>query len=171
MSSITYHYGSKEGLYRAAAGYIGCEVGADFAEMLPMLGLDGPTDARAAIHMILQTMTDKMSTPASENWALFVVREQIRPTAAFDELYGGLMGQVLERLADLVCRATEVEDGTLARIVVVTLFGQVVALRASRASAIRLLGGTIDLSAFKERLAANTDAILDRLIAERKGLA
>ena len=168
MSSITYHYGGKEGLYRAAASHIACEMAGDWEERLKTLGLDSPVDARSGIHTILQALTDKMSTPASETWALFIVREQMRPTEAFDDLYRGMMGQVLERLADLICRATGIEDGTNARVVVITLFGQVLALRAARASALKLLGGTIELAAFKERLAANTDAILDRLIAEQK---
>ena len=171
MSSITYHYGGKEGLYRAAASHIACEMAGDWAERLPKLGLDGPDDARDAIHVILGALTDKMSVPATESWALFIVREQIRPTEAFEELYRGMMGQVLEKLADLVCRASGMDDGTAARVVVVTLFGQVLALRAARAAAVKLMGGSIDLPAFKARLAANIDAILDRLIAEQKGQA
>lgn len=171
MSSITYHYGGKEGLYRAAANHVACEMGEEWAERLPALGIGGAAEARAGIHTILQALTDKMSAPATETWALFIAREQIRPTEAFEELYRGMMGQVLEKLADLVCRATGNDEGTTARIVVVTLFGQVVALRSSRAAAMKLMGGSIDLAGFKARLAANTDAILDRLIAEQKGQA
>lgn len=173
MSSITYHYGGKEGLYLAAADYIACQLGEEMA----LAAADGvlpagltPGDARALIHAILRQFIDKMAGEKSAPWSLFVMREQMAPTEAFERIYGGLMGKMLETLCELVCIATGGEDRDTARIVVITLIGQVIVLRASRATVLKLMRrDTIDAAAtatLAARIAANTDAILDRLAAE-----
>src|SRR5258706_7707455 len=177
MSSITYHYGGKEGLYLAAADYIADQMGSYLA---PALGLHGdldpasPAGARAIIKAVLSKLIDKMVDEESATWALFIVREQMKPTEAFERLYGGMMGRMLEKLADLVSVASGNGEGYVARIATITLIGQVIALRASRAAVLKLLERpSIDealLGSLKARIFANTDAILDRLISERQDL-
>jgi AcrR family transcriptional regulator len=174
MSSITYHYGGKEGLYLATADYIASQM-----EDVPAgirVGSEGfpetPEAARATLHAILGRMVDKLSSQRSESWSLFIVREQIRPTEAFDRIYAGPMGQMMEALVQLVCVATGMRDAPASRITVITLFGQVLAFRAARATCERLFErSTTDpalIADLKKRIAANTDAILDRLISERQ---
>ena len=172
MSSITYHYRSKEGLYLAAADHIAAAMAADMGE------LDGeaqgapadPGEARAAIHRIVARLLGKMADDGSADAALFILREQMNPTEAFDRLYAGMMGRILTTLVDLVCTATRARDLHASRIVTLTLLGQVLTVRASRGSCLRLLeqdtlsGDTLD--AIRNRIAANTDAILDRLAAD-----
>ena len=113
-----------------------------------------------------------MAGEKSAAWSLFIVREQMEPTEAFDRIYGGLMGRMLETLCDLVCVATGRDDADTAQVAVVTLIGQVIVLRASRATVLKLMNRrTIDAAAtatLAARIRANTDAILDRLIAERQ---
>ncbi len=177
MSSITYHYGGKEGLYLAAADYIADQMGSYLA---PALGLHGdldpasPAGARAIIKAVLSKLIDKMVDEESATWALFIVREQMKPTEAFERLYGGMMGRMLEKLADLVSVASGNGEGYVARIATITLIGQVIALRASRAAVLKLLERpSIDeavVGSLKARIFANTDAILDRLISERQDL-
>lgn len=175
MSSITYHYGGKEGLYLATADYIASQM-----EDVPAgirAGGEGfpqkPDEARAAIQAIIGRMIDKLSSERSKSWSLFIVREQIDPTEAFERIYAGPMGQMMTALVDLVCVATGLRDAPAARITVITLFGQVLALRAARATCERLFERSTEdpalIADFKARIAANTDAILDRLISERQG--
>lgn len=177
MSSITYHFGGKEGLYLAAADYIATQMG---GTLLPLL--DGwvpeattPTAARALIQSILASMVEKMTAQQSTSYSLFIMREQMEPTAAFERIYGGMMGTMLRALVNLVQRATGRTEGDTARVVVITLIGQVIALRASRAAALKVLQRSdLDASTIAvlgARIAANTDAILDRLIAERQELS
>jgi len=176
MSSITYHYGGKEGLYLAAADYIAAQMG---EYMAASLNLDEQSetaeDARTAIHAILSAFATKMASDENSSWSLFIVREQMNPTEAFERIYGGLMGRMMERLVELVCIATGRRDSWTAQVAAITLFGQVIVIRASRASCLKLLKrDTIDAdaaAALRERVAANTDAILDRLIAERQELS
>ncbi|GAA0299769.1 CerR family C-terminal domain-containing protein [Sphingomonas oligophenolica] len=175
MSSITYHYGGKEGLYLAAADHIAAQMGQYMAAALDLGQMPTtPQEARASIHRILDAFTAKMASDVNSDWSLFVVREQMNPTEAFERIYGGLMGQMMRRLVELVCIATGRRDAHVAQIATITLFGQVVVIRASRASCLKLLErDRIDPSAlaiFSARIAANTDAILDRLIAERQEL-
>lgn len=178
MSSITYHYGGKEGLYLAAAEHIAAGMDAEFGAALAterQAAAGDPARAREAIHRLLARFLDKMASESSADWALFIVREQMNPTAAFDRLYGGAMGMMLATLVELICAASGARDRDSARVVAITLVGQVLALRASRASCLRLLErDAVDdnvLGAFRVRIDANTDAILDRLAAEQQGNA
>ena len=168
MSSITYHYGGKEGLYLAAADRIAELMATTMTESLPFdeALTDDPAAARARIHRILGQLTDKMASDASGEWTLFVMREQMRPSAAFDRIYGGVMGRMVRMLADLVRVATG-QDMRAAQVATITLMGQVLALRASRATCLRLLErdtlNADDIAEIKARIDANIDAILDSM--------
>ena len=175
MSSITYHYGGKEGLYLAAADYIAAEmhdVTADFDPGAIVAAADRVA-ARQAIKAILARMVDKLAAAHNASWSLFIVREQMNPTAAFDRIYDGAMGQMFDALVELVCVAVAAQGRTAARIMVLTLFGQVVVLRAARATCARLLGSQPDDAAlvadFHHRIAANIDAVLDSMTTEQQG--
>lgn len=175
MSSITYHYGGKEGLYLATADYI--------AEQMA-LGVSGsimaadsapdptPAEARAAVHEVISHFVDKMVGTRSAVWSMFIVREQMNPTEAFQRIWGGPMGKMMERLVALVCIASGRRDDLAARITTVTLMGQAIVLRASRASCLKLLqANDLDaptVSAIKARIGANIDATLNTLAAERQ---
>ena len=168
MSSITYHYGGKEGLYLAAADRIAELMATTMTESLPFdeALTDDPAAARARIHRILGQLTDKMASDASGEWTLFVMREQMKPSAAFDRIYGGVMGQMVRTLALLVRLATG-QEMREAQVATITLVGQVLALRASRATCLRLLERDTldadDLARIKARIHANIDAILDSM--------
>lgn len=173
MSSITYHYGGKEGLYLAAADHISARMAESLSPAFAVEVAEDDADAaREALHGILAALLDKMVDAGTEGWGLFIVREQMKPTAAFERLFDGPMGQMLRKLVRLTCIATRDDDGEAARIATMTLFGQVLVVRSSRASLLRLLDtDTIDAplaDRLHARIRANTDAILDRLTAEAK---
>src|SRR3546814_14601769 len=94
----------------------------------------------------------------------------MNPTAAFDRRWAGPMGRNLGTLVTLVRIATGAADEAAARLAVVTLFGQVIVIRAARAPCGRLLGGPPDdpdfIPSFQARTAANNDDVLDRLLSE-----
>ncbi|MGN6620402.1 MAG: CerR family C-terminal domain-containing protein [Sphingomonas sp.] len=172
MSSITYHYGGKEGLYLAAADYIAAQMEDVSAGAIPDRDAESPAEARTAIQTTLARMIDKMADKQAAPWSLFIVREQMNPTEAFDRIYAGPMGRMMEALVDLVCVATGRHEGSAARVAVITLFGQVLAMRAARATCARLFARPLDspdlIAEVKARIAANIDAILDRMISERQ---
>jgi AcrR family transcriptional regulator len=176
MSSITYHYGGKDGLYLAAADYIAARMTSEMDGSLDAeraIASDDPAAAREGIHRMLSTFANKMAGEASGDWSLFIMREQMAPSEAFDRIYAGVMGQMLETLANLVCIATHSTDARAARILTLTLFGQVLILRGARATCLKLLDHDMiepdDLADIKARLRANTDAMIDRLAADERG--
>ena len=176
MSTITYHYGGKEQLYKAAAERISEVMAEEFA---PVLDAEDGVDthdrdaAYAAIQRIVGRFVEKMASMRQSDHSLFIVREQMSPTAAFDALYAGMMGRMVRRLRELVCIATGagLEEATH---VTLTLIGQAIVMRSSRATALRLFDAvTIDaerIADFRAQVAFNIDAILDRM-AERQGRA
>src|SRR5438270_12201256 len=88
MSSITYHYGGKKGLYLAAARHIADQIG---ERMRPALAAsetacsddEGPEAALNALLAIIDRFVEIMVHPESAVWARFIVREQMEPTEAF----------------------------------------------------------------------------------------
>lgn len=177
MSSITYHYGGKDGLYLAAASYIAEQIGDHMAPAIrdeDVPAGTSPDAARVIVHEILDRFVDTMAAPKSAAWSLFIMREQMKPTEAFERIYGGLMGKMLATLVELVCIATGRREAPIAQVAVVTLMGQVAGLRSARATVLKLLAiddfDAAAMTALKKRISANTDAILDRLIAERQEL-
>jgi AcrR family transcriptional regulator len=175
MSSITYHYGGKEGLYLAAADYVAEQMGRGMVHD-PADALDPaeqtPSEARLALHDLIDRFVDKMIDEQTANWSLFIVREQMNPTEAFDRIWRGMMCHMMEHLVALLCAATRRRDDKAIRVAAITLLGQVIGLRSSRASFLKLLGATDfhddDVAAIKTRTSSNIDALLDALTAERQ---
>ncbi len=89
MSSITYHFGGKEGLYLACADHIAACVAQRFAGPVAALESHPPAtraDAVDAICDLLATFARLMLDPASQDWSHFIAREQHSPTEAFERL-------------------------------------------------------------------------------------
>ena len=175
MSSITYHFGGKAGLYLAAADHIAGRMHGWIAPTLDqaaaLCGAAGdPAAARAAIHAMIGGMTLVMLNDETEAISRFIVREQGEPTEAFGRIYSGVMGQMLDRLIALLAL---VSGGRLnhseARVRAMTLVGQVLVFRVARATVMTGMGWTsiaADETALIVRtIAANLDAILDQLQA------
>lgn len=173
MSSITYHFGGKEGLYLAAADHIAGHMHTKIAPLLEraagLCGDDGDTAAaRASIHAMITGMAMVMLHDETAAISRFIVREQADPTEAFTRIYSGVMGQMLDRLSTLL---TRVSGNTLteaeARVRAMTLVGQVLVFRVARATVMTGMGwtdiGPAQAALIVRTIAANLDAILDQL--------
>ena len=168
MSSITYHYGGKEGLYLAAADHIAAHMAAAMAPALAAeegVG-DDPAVARAAIHRLTGQLVAKMAEQETADWSLFIMREQLTPGEGFERIWAGMMGQLSRRLVELVRAATGVSLPA-ARTATVTLMGQMMAMRSSRAAVLRLCEveelDAATLASITARIHTNIDAVLDRM--------
>lgn len=167
MSSITYHYGGKDGLYLAAARHVAESMADALAPAMACEPVpDDPAHARECVHSLLRHLIDVMAEDDDPDASLFIMREQMHPTAAFAYFCDGAMGQMATRLIALVGLATGAAKG-VAEINAMLLFGQVIVWRATRALAARLLDPppTARLDLIRDEIARNTDAILDRLSA------
>ena len=175
MSSITYHFGGKDGLYLAAADHIAAYMQARIAPIVAHAAqLSGDAgdgvSARAAVHAVISGMTKVMLHDETAAISRFIVREQADPTEAFTRIYEGVMGRMLEQLSGLLTRVSGGRlNGAEARVRAMTLVGQVLVFRVARATVMTGMGWTridADETALIARaIAANLDAILDRLQA------
>ena len=120
--------------------------------------------------LLLDRLIVKFLRDEDAERSLFITREQMCPSAAFDRFYQGAIGQMAERLVALVQTASGANT-TDARITALALFGQVVVWRTSRALADRVFGIPIDedcTAAIRRQIARNTDSIIDRLSADQQ---
>lgn len=142
MSSITYHFGGKHGLYLAAAEHIAAAIRAQqdaaVAHALEQ-GRASPDAAVEAIAAILDGLATMMLRPETEAWSRFIIREQQVPTEAFDRLYKLAMRPVLDVFVELIQSARPELDTREAAAMSILLFGQAMVLRAGRASVCRAL--------------------------------
>jgi AcrR family transcriptional regulator len=170
MSSITYHFGGKEGLYLAAADHIAGLIREKQLETMPdaLAGAIPATltreEATARLLAMLDGFASLMLDPASASWCKFIVREQQQPTAAFERLYQGFMHVVVESALALTRLARPDLGDAQARALAVMLYGQCLVMRVGRASVTRALGvadlGPDEALLLRQQLRQNSECIL-----------
>lgn len=158
MSSITYHFGGKEGLYHAAAEHI-------FDHLNVMLGVDQqempgddatPEQRLTAICAVIRSAGEFMLSEQSAPFALFIGREQQDPSPEVRKL---MQAKIMPMIAGLVRQVAILRPDlseSQAKAVTVFLFGMAITLRHSRAS----LGLLIEKETFD---AATCAMLLDQL--------
>ncbi|WP_342248692.1 CerR family C-terminal domain-containing protein [Sphingomonas sp. OTU376] len=168
MSSITYHFGGKQGLYLAAADHIAASVktiqGPALEAARAVAEKGSREEAIEALLAVLDGFALMMLSPQTEAWALFITREQQNPTEAFDRLYTGVMQGVVETFVATLKRVrTDLGEREVLAMGIL-LFGQSLVLRVARAAVTRILSvETIDeptQKLLRARLRANALCIL-----------
>jgi TetR/AcrR family transcriptional regulator, regulator of cefoperazone and chloramphenicol sensitivity len=169
MSSITYHYGGKEGLYLAAAQRIGEQISERFAGTMAHAPDPDSLSAHAAVEQVI-TLADAflsmMLSPVSAPWARFIVREQMEPTEAFEVLWSQFMSRLSGHFVKLVLRAGNGRwKPAEARVRAVALVGQILVFRVSRTTALRMTGwddiGTAQAAEIRRVLHAHIRLLLN----------
>ncbi|APO78903.1 TetR family transcriptional regulator protein (plasmid) [Rhizobium etli 8C-3] len=113
LQAIPYYFGSKEGLYVATADHLAGIVAGHVAGIRHRVGrhlaqIDATntplnaSQARLFLTEIVETMIVLFVSKESEAWARFIIREQLEPTAAFERVYAGIMGPVINMARRLI---------------------------------------------------------------------
>lgn len=142
MSSITYHFGGKHGLYLAAAEHIAASIRALQGENVARAvaaGHESREAAMEALATILDGLAQMMLRPETESWSRFIIREQQFPTEAFDVLFAKAMQPILEAFIELIGRVRTDLARRETVAMAILLFGQAMVLRAGRAAVCRAL--------------------------------
>lgn len=174
---INYHFKGKEGLYLAVFEYIaeqmstgmGNTVNEILVEMNEVSGLS--SDKRKAfaissLEKIISRLLHMMNSNLTKHWSNNILREQQFPTAAFDIMNSGPMGDLLKLFTQLVAIAKNISaDSEQARLLSLLIFGQVQVLRASRATLLSLMQwdkfGEEQMHSAEKLIFANLHAILN----------
>jgi len=136
MSSITYHFGGKEGLYLAAAEHIFDHIQEVIgASELALPGDEATREERvAAICAMIRSAGTFMLSEGSAPFALFIGREQQDPSPEVLALMQGKIMPMMEALAAQVAILRPELNESEAKAVSVFLFGMAITLRHSHAS-------------------------------------
>jgi len=148
---IGYHFGSKEGLYRAVFDHIAERLMERVRPLADALekSLDAGPDCRTErerrarflppLMAVCDGMLSLMLSDETQQWSQLIVREQQNPTAAFERLYEVFMGRMLTLMTRMVQRLRDDPDPADARVIVVGILGQVLVWRVARAGILRHL--------------------------------
>jgi AcrR family transcriptional regulator len=171
LAAIVYHFGNKEQLHLSVASYvveqIQSRLGSSLviADLMSRGPLDRPT-ARRLMHGLAAAYLETMLGEAeAEQWARFILREQMEPSAAFDTIYDfvtaahGTATRLVACLLDLDAHSDEVA------VRVFTLIGQILIFRVAQPIVLKKIGwqavGPEQRAMILKVVRENVDRILD----------
>lgn len=152
IQAIPYYFGGKEGLYLAAATYLGGEIGRHTAEprerairRLDEAGAGGkalePGEAAEMLRDITMSLLRLLLSPDMASGSQFVLREQMTPTLAFDNLFESIIGPLNLLYSRLVAVMLGEADPLrpLVRVRTFSFLGGLFVFRFGRATLLRIL--------------------------------
>ncbi|MGC2209849.1 MAG: CerR family C-terminal domain-containing protein [Candidatus Korobacteraceae bacterium] len=173
LVSIPYYFGSKLGLYHAAAEYIGSNISERFAPAcerarlaLQQQGLTREETLRNFTELIVEFAGIMLGTDTPRSWGQFIYREQFDPTAAFEILHTKFL-PLLEVGFEYVSRLTgRPANAAETRIQFMAILAMVKFTRVDRASVLRNTGwksfGEEETAIVTEMLRHNMQALFAR---------
>lgn len=175
LQAIPYYFGSKKGLYLAVAEHIASRIRAQIeplaTDIRARLAQDHQSrpgieaeEARGLLTAMLTAFARLLVSDETAAWASFIIREQQRPSAAFDRLYDDGMGRYIGTATSLVAAIVGASpEAPATRVRTIGLIGQILIFRAGRAAAMRALEwqeiGEAEFSAIRRMIQENVAAL------------
>jgi TetR/AcrR family transcriptional regulator, regulator of cefoperazone and chloramphenicol sensitivity len=171
LAAIPYHFGGKEGLYRAVVEHIAGRVGQALDPLLEEIRFALASDQLPApaalllLERLLGALIDfVVGSPEAVRFSRIILREQMSPSAAYAIVFDRIMQPLLEALAALVARARGMKEvDRRLRLQAFALLGQVLVFRFGRETAVRGIG----LSGYS---AGETDEIREVILAQTRAM-
>lgn len=142
MSSITYHFGGKQGLFLACADHIADVIGAVLLPSRERIEAQPPQSPQEASEwglLLLENFATLMLSPQSATFASFVAREQQHPTEAFERLYERIMRPMIETSLGLLAITRPALSDQERRALILSVMGMALVLRLARACVVRTM--------------------------------
>jgi len=148
LPALQYYFGGKEGLYLACAHHIADTIEprltaiAGGLEAALSSGVHSRPELLGLLRGLVEGLADRLvGAQESENWVLFMVREQAHPTAAFDIVYERIMKRLVQMCASLLALLLdEPAEATATRVRAMAIVSQLLFFVRARRAALRLLG-------------------------------
>jgi len=145
LAAISYHFGGKHGLYLATARLLGERMRALLHEDLSWIRSTyadaSPEECRRLVGDLIGRLASRLlGDEFGRHVPGLIIREQGRPTEAFEILYETLFGPVHHVLGELIGRArNRPADDDEIRVIAHALIGQAVIFRAGRTALLRYM--------------------------------
>ena len=166
QAAIPYHFGGKEGVYRAVAMYLAETIGIRLRTLAATAVRPGDPDRRLRKLLFGATLAI-LDAPDPASRGGFIIREQLQPTGAFDILYEGFMKPLQDALSAIVA---ELEGSNVENSSTVfkahALLGQVLGFGVARQLLYRRLGRASLTQADVEAIAETVASLGSRALRQ-----